>query len=280
MNLPYYQNLMEKHQEEFETYFEELVSYNEKVNLTNIVEKYDVFHGVYPEGTVSDHSAVYVDLLDRDSIYEDYSLTDDNVRFIGRNDINSYGRALYWPGTGFEFNFKGTSADVYVNHLTKAAYFNVIIDNGAPNRIQLATGWNSIAKDLTDAEHTVKFIRSSESVDGRAYFGDIRIKGDAPSPTLAPTRKIEFYGDSFTVGYGNIETNMSATKSAVNTDNYYSYANVASRQLGAESSIIAHSGRGIAINYSGSTTKTIPDISVYGDVPTDTDTYEEWDNIK
>lgn len=43
MNLPYYQNLMEKHQTEFETYFEELVSYNEKVNLTNIVEKYDVF---------------------------------------------------------------------------------------------------------------------------------------------------------------------------------------------------------------------------------------------
>ena len=43
MNLPYYQNLIEKHQQEFETYFEELVSYNEKVNLTNIVEKYDVF---------------------------------------------------------------------------------------------------------------------------------------------------------------------------------------------------------------------------------------------
>lgn len=43
MNLSYYQNLMEKHQKEFETYFEELVSYNEKVNLTNIVEKYDVF---------------------------------------------------------------------------------------------------------------------------------------------------------------------------------------------------------------------------------------------
>ena len=43
MNLPYYQNLIEKNQQKFETYFEELVSYNEKVNLTNIVEKYDVF---------------------------------------------------------------------------------------------------------------------------------------------------------------------------------------------------------------------------------------------
>lgn len=43
MNLSYYQNLMEKNQKDFETFFEELVSYNEKVNLTNIVEKYDVF---------------------------------------------------------------------------------------------------------------------------------------------------------------------------------------------------------------------------------------------
>ena len=43
MLLTEYQNLIDKHRNEFEIYFEELVSYNEKVNLTAITEKHDVF---------------------------------------------------------------------------------------------------------------------------------------------------------------------------------------------------------------------------------------------
>lgn len=43
MKLTEYQNLINQHRDEFETYFEELVSYNDKVNLTAITEKNDVF---------------------------------------------------------------------------------------------------------------------------------------------------------------------------------------------------------------------------------------------
>lgn len=43
MDILPYQNLIDKHRASFETYFEELVSYNEKVNLTAITEKHDVF---------------------------------------------------------------------------------------------------------------------------------------------------------------------------------------------------------------------------------------------
>ena len=38
-----YQNLIFKHQKDFDIYFEELVSYNEKVNLTAITEKNEVY---------------------------------------------------------------------------------------------------------------------------------------------------------------------------------------------------------------------------------------------
>ena len=38
-----YLNLIEKNRKKFETYFEELVSYNDKVNLTAITERNDVF---------------------------------------------------------------------------------------------------------------------------------------------------------------------------------------------------------------------------------------------
>lgn len=43
MDILPYQNLIEQHRSSFETYFEELVSYNEKVNLTAITGKHDVF---------------------------------------------------------------------------------------------------------------------------------------------------------------------------------------------------------------------------------------------
>lgn len=43
MLLTDYQNLINKHREEFDIYYQELVSYNDKVNLTAITERNDVF---------------------------------------------------------------------------------------------------------------------------------------------------------------------------------------------------------------------------------------------
>ncbi|MBE5741157.1 MAG: 16S rRNA (guanine(527)-N(7))-methyltransferase RsmG [Clostridiales bacterium] len=43
MDITYLQNLITKHREKFEIYFEELVSYNQKVNLTAITERNEVY---------------------------------------------------------------------------------------------------------------------------------------------------------------------------------------------------------------------------------------------
>lgn len=43
MLLTDYQNLINKHRDEFDIYYQELVSYNDKVNLTAITERNDVF---------------------------------------------------------------------------------------------------------------------------------------------------------------------------------------------------------------------------------------------
>ncbi len=209
----------------------------------------------------------------------EYNLSKKYVRFIGRNEVNeTYGLAINWPGAGFEFKFTGTSADVYVSYMTSSVYFNVIVDGGEPNRIALSSGWNNIATELTEEEHTIKFLRSSEGNNGLSYFGNIKVNGTVPTPTVAGRRKIEFYGDSFTVGYANLSEGES--KSAENTDNYYSYASIASRTLGAEANIIARSGKGIAINNSGSITSTLPEVSKYCDVPDSTGEHELWDHSK
>lgn len=43
MKLTEYQNLINKHRQEFDTYYHELVSYNDKVNLTAITEEKEVY---------------------------------------------------------------------------------------------------------------------------------------------------------------------------------------------------------------------------------------------
>lgn len=43
MKLTSYQNLIDKHMNEFDIFYNELVSYNQKVNLTAITDKHDVF---------------------------------------------------------------------------------------------------------------------------------------------------------------------------------------------------------------------------------------------
>ena len=48
-----YLNLIEKNRKKFETYFEELVSYNDKVNLTAITERNDVFTKHFLESILS-----------------------------------------------------------------------------------------------------------------------------------------------------------------------------------------------------------------------------------
>ena len=43
MRITEYQKLINQHRNEFDTYYQELVSYNEKVNLTAITEANEVF---------------------------------------------------------------------------------------------------------------------------------------------------------------------------------------------------------------------------------------------
>ncbi len=66
MDLTPYQSLIEKHRKQFETYFDELISYNNKVNLTAITEKHDVFTKHFLDSILAvdiiPHSAKVVDV--------------------------------------------------------------------------------------------------------------------------------------------------------------------------------------------------------------------------
>ena len=210
---------------------------------------------------------------------EEYSILDTTyVRVIGRTEVTADGRSINWSQAGIEFKFTGTTAYVNVSSVTDAEvnkYLNVSVDNNPEcYRFKVnGTGWYSLVEaPLASGEHTIRLTRSSEAnaSSGTVYIDKIKTDGK-PSPTEEKERFIEFIGDSYTAGYGNLELG-GKTKTPENTDAWRAYAGYTMRKLNADGNIIAISGRGIAMNYINpdvtkpSTTWLMPERWLYSDV--------------
>ena len=113
------------------------------------------------------------------------------------------------------------------------------------------TGWFTIADNLENREHTLEMRRSDEGARGRIWADKIRVDGEnGVRPTQTRARRMEFIGDSYTVGYGNMPMGISNEgRYGKNGDNYYTYAAYTARHYNADYQIAAYSGKGAYINY-------------------------------
>lgn len=178
------------------------------------------------------------------------------VRIIGRGEEFADGaRTFNWSSAGFEFKFTGTYTDVYVSECAGTSYFNVSIDGETPNRMILNSGWNSIAQDMENKEHIIKVTRSSSAQHGTLKIKEVRTDG-VLSATEEPEKKIEFIGDSYTTGYGNLLN--ADSESAATTDARQSYAGYVASKAGAEETLIAYAGRGVVKGYAPDATYEMP----------------------
>ena len=195
----------------------------------------------------------------------EYPVTDsDIVRILGRGEVTEAGsRTFNWAASGFEFEFSGKKAEVFVDKLINSgddecngSFFNMAVYNGDElvrrERIRLTDGWNTI---YTEAEgdpevKKIMFIRSSEPWMGTASISKLKTD-ELPKATEEKARLIEFIGDSITVGYANAEELSEKTDyCAENTDNWASYASIVARNYNADYNVLAYSGKGVYANRS------------------------------
>jgi lysophospholipase L1-like esterase len=157
-----------------------------------------------------------------------------------------------WPGIYFESRFRGTGFTVAVE--TPTEYLRVTVD-GAEKAVLIRPGTARLTiAGLAPGHHIVRLDKLTESQQGGGRFlGFLPVAGDVPLPAPARARRIEFIGDSFTVGYGNASPGRTCTRREVHdyTDTSRAWAPLVSARLDADYRINAYSGIGVVRNYDG-----------------------------
>jgi lysophospholipase L1-like esterase len=158
-----------------------------------------------------------------------------------------------WPGTYFEGRFRGSGVTIVTD--SKTEHLRVLID-GEDKVVLREAGTSHLSiSGLPEGEHVVRLEKLSESQSSSARLVAIAaVDGVALPPPPVRTRRIEFIGDSHTVGYGNTSPVRECTRDEVHdrTDTQQAFGPLTARQFDADYRIHAYSGFGIVRNYNGS----------------------------
>jgi lysophospholipase L1-like esterase len=131
----------------------------------------------------------------------------------------------------------------------------VIADNRA-NQTYL------LASNLAGGSHTITVLKRTEPFNGPiAIFKGFSVDGGAlvVKPNAPKTgRRLEFWGDSITCGYGDLGKDYTCNYSPDTEDETLAYGPVTGRALNADVSVVAWSGKGVVRNY-GDSNPTSPD---------------------
>ena len=167
-----------------------------------------------------------------------------------------------WPSVYFETAFKGDS--LMLKFEDDQNIFQLIVDGNAPVIINKPGKQDYVAQGLTDGKHHVRLEKITETQSSSGRFHGFYSKD--PAITL-PKRKrqIEFIGDSFTVGYGNVSPSRECNNEELfrATNSQFAFGPLTAKHFNADYQINASSGFGIVRNYNGSS----PDKNLIGLYP-------------
>ncbi|MDN0198763.1 SGNH/GDSL hydrolase family protein [Streptomyces sp. S.PNR 29] len=179
---------------------------------------------------------------------------------VGRVRYADDGFVQYtWPGISFEGRFRGTGVGIVLDDADND--YDVQIDGTTVASLVTPGRTTSWIDGLPGTEHRVRLVKRTESPWATGRFGGFVA---APGGTIlarppARSRQIEFIGDSFTAGYGNLSTLRDCSGNGGvnrNSNADLAFGALTARSLGADYQVNAFSGRGMVRNYNGSSPGT------------------------
>jgi lysophospholipase L1-like esterase len=186
----------------------------------------------------------------------------------GGNGFGGRDYTYQWPGSYFRAAFDGSS--VFFRVVKGEEILHIVVDGqqSAP-LVKPGPGVyevEGLGKGLSKGKHRIGVFVATESQAGPDTFGGIAIPVGGKALTLAKRkRQIEFIGDSFTVGYGDLSPTHACTDDEVwaRTDDTKAFGPITARHYDADYQVNAISGRGVVRNYDGYKGDTLPEAYPY-----------------
>jgi lysophospholipase L1-like esterase len=178
----------------------------------------------------------------------------DQVRTVGRVRSVAAGVQFTWPGTYFEGRFRGTGVGLVLSDFNND--YVVQVDGTAVATLVTPGQATQQIAGLADGEHVVRLAKRTESPWAVGEFrGLVPVAGGAIlSKPAARNRQIEFIGDSWTAGYGDMSTSRDCSGNGGVTRNSnadVTFGALTAKGLDADYQINAWSGLGMVRNYGG-----------------------------
>jgi hypothetical protein len=212
------------------------------------------------------------------------------VHWLGRTyyDETEELKYFYFTASGFEVAFYGTELKVILkatNHdeINKQAHLVILLDKEDPTKgetfiLDQEEKEYTLASGLEYGFHEVKVLKRSEASDSVVALKQVTTDGYFTEVIADKSYKIQFIGDSTSVGYGNLGS-LGEAKTTANSDGLRAYAYLTGYLLDAEISIFSASGWGVSrgFNTSGriSETENIPSAFDYYAIDNTNKVYRE-----
>jgi lysophospholipase L1-like esterase len=186
------------------------------------------------------------------------------VRFVGRVDTSDpAGVRFAWSGAGVVARFTGSALAV---RLADTEQYTVLVDGVVQPKLTSSGGSAVLAAELGAGEHEVELYRRTEASQGESQFLGFDITGgELLAPRPPPERRIEIIGDSISAGYGNEGADETCGFSPDTENHYLTYGALSARELSAELSTVAWSGKGVVCNYGDEPTSCVDPMPIYID---------------
>ncbi len=181
----------------------------------------------------------------------------ENIRLVGRFDVEQNKISAEWPGSLIEIQFEGKRLDVTIHDDTGDNDLVVEVD-GEPSRLDTRAGEHTytVVDESTSTIRVVRLIRRTEAAFGRTDLLNISTDGQI-LPPLEDRPRMLVVGDSISAGYGVEGTSTECGFDPEFESQYLTYAAVAARNLDADIITLAVSGAGLVRNYNGDTEWTM-----------------------
>lgn len=193
----------------------------------------------------------------------EYRADSPEVRYVGRTVAQEGSVSFDWSGSYVELRFRASELAVRLSD-TKKNYYNLTLD-GAPCGVVTTHGCDTLvtlASGLGAGEHTLRMQKRTEGEQGRTTIHAFVLpRGGELLPVEVTTdRHIEFIGDSLTAGYGTEGLSKDDPFLAETENCNLAHSCIIARYFGADYTLLAHSGRGVARNYGDE--KRVSDITM------------------